>query len=245
MIKNLSLVLLLLCSAAAYAAPKPFTAHYTVRVGNIVAGEIRRSLSVTEQGQFVFESETRSSGLAALFVKDHIIERSVWRYDNQTPRPLHFQYQKTGGKKERNYALSFDWAAGVVKDESSADPWQARLDKGTQDRLLYQLTLMYDLQSGRTELAYPLVDGHKLRNYRFQKVAEEILETPLGPLKTVKLSRILESDEKTVTLWCAPSLDYLPVRIEQNEKDGDRFSATIRAVDGLGTAQVSQTDDAR
>lgn len=235
MLKNIPLALLLLCSVATYAAPapKPFTAYYTVSVGNINAGEIRRSLSVTEQGQFVFASETKSSGLAALLVKDHIIERSVWRYKNQIPQPLHFQYQKTGGKKERTYALNFDWAAGVVKNESRADPWQAQLADGAQDRLLYQLTLMYDLQQGRTELDYPLVDGHKLKRYRFQKVAEEILETPLGSLKTVKLSRILESDEKTVTLWCAPSLDYLPVRIEQNEKDGDRFSATIRAVEGL------------
>lgn len=235
MIKNIFITALFLCGAQAYAAPapKPFTAYYTVSVGNIAAGEIRRSLSVTEQGQFMYESETKSSGLAALFVKDHIIERSVWRFKNHAPQPLHFQYQKTGGKKERKYTLSFDWTQGVVKDESGADPWQARLDKGAQDRLLYQLTLMYDLQSGRTELAYPLVDGRKLRNYRFQKVAEETLETPLGPLKTVKLSRILESDEKTVTLWCAPSLDYLPVRIEQNEKDGDRFSATLRAVEGL------------
>ncbi len=239
MIKNIFITLLFLCVVPVWAAPapKPFTAYYTVTVGNINAGEIRRSLSVTEQGQFVFESETKSSGLAALFVKDHIIERSVWRYKNQRPQPLHFQYQKTGGKKERKYALSFDWNTGVVKDESTADPWQAPLDKGAQDRLLYQLTLMYDLQNGRTEFEYPLVDGHKLKNYRFQKVAEEMIETPLGPLKTVKLSRILESDDKTVTLWCAPSLDYLPVRIEQNEKDGDRFSATIRAVEGLPTAR--------
>ena len=96
------LALLVLCAASpALAAPLPaFNASYTVHKGSLLLGEMRRSLGKQDNGRQMFETETRSSGLAALFVKDLIVERSEWEYHAGRIRSLHYSYRKTGGKKD-------------------------------------------------------------------------------------------------------------------------------------------------
>ena len=102
-----------------------------------------------------------------------------------------------------------------------------------QDKLSYQLAIMYDLQNGKTEFEYSIADKRKFKNYYFKVVGNEDIATPLGSLQTVKIERVMEKGEKSTVLWCAPSLGFLPVRIEQNEKGGDEFSLMIKSVEGL------------
>lgn len=231
------LALLVLCAALpALAAPLPaFNASYTVHKGNLLLGEMRRTLSKQDDGRQVFETETRSGGLVALFVKDLIIERSEWEYHAGRIRSLHYSYRKTGGKKERRLDQLFDWERGVVNgDGSEHGSNKIPITAGTLDKLVYQLALMTDLKQGKTELAYTLIDDDQIKIYRFRVAGEETLTTPLGALKTLKIERIMDADSKRrTTLWCAPSLDYLLVRLDQQENGADEFSALIKTVEGL------------
>jgi hypothetical protein len=214
---------------AADTVPAMFTASYSVSKGNLALGKIQRALSTAENGHYYFVSVTEPTGLAAAFT-GKIEERSLWSYQDHQIRPLH--YEKAGDKKSRNLNLVFDWPGAIVKNTPEDNVWELPLSPGTQDTLSYQIAIMYDLQQGKTDLSYLVVDKRKLKTYRFALAGEETLNTPLGSLSTLKIQRT-DSAEKITVLWCAPDLDYLPIRIEQSEKGGEPFSMTLISVEGL------------
>lgn len=233
------IALLIVCIAlpAYAAAPRPpaFSASYTVHKGSILLGEMRRTLSRPSDARYLFQTETHSTGLIGLFVKDRIVESSEWDYRDGRMRSLHYNYQKTGGKRERRLEQRFDWERNVVNSDSSEQPsGTVPVTTGTLDKLAYQIALMGDLKQGKTELAYTLIDDDQIKIYRFQVAGEETLDTPIGMLKTLKIERVMDAGSKRrTTFWCAPSLDYLLVRLDQMENDTDEFSALITSVEGL------------
>lgn len=235
-----SALLLLFANQVALGAPLPanFTAHYTVSKGSFTLGEMRRSLSSNSDGSFLFESFTQPTGLLANFYKDKLLERSLWAYEDSQVRPLQYSYRQIGGKKERHRKQVFDWKSDIVRIATEGSTLQLPLAPGTQDKLSYQLAMMADLEQGQTELEYPFIDKKRLKTYRFRVVSEEKLSTPLGSLQTVKLKRIQDSDERTTIVWCASSLNYLPVRIEQHAEDEGSFSMVIKSVEGLAGSKA-------
>lgn len=243
----ISALLLALTSAIAVAAPLPssFTATYTVSRGNIAIGEMQRSLTPVENSQIKFESDMHATGFVAAFVKDELSESTLLSYQAEQIRPQLYTYNKTGGKKTRETRLVFDWKNNIVKNIVAEKEWEMPLQPGAQDKLSYQLAIMQDLAQGKTEFEYPIADKKEFKIYRFKVIGNETLDTPMGSLETFKVQRVMESDEKTTTLWCAPSLQYLPVRIEQNEKSGDEFSLLIQSVKGLSSQETSRMGDAK
>lgn len=222
------------CSAA--AAPQAFNAQYTVNKGGIPIGEMTRTLSKQAGGQYSYESVTVASGLLSLLVREKIVERSVWDYKDGAIRALEYHYEKSGGKTPKKTQLIFDWDQRLVKNALDGETRAMPVPMGLTDILLYQLVLMTDLKDGKKPLEYPIADKHKFKTYRFEIVGEETLDTPLGKLKTVKVQRVPGPDKKTTLIWCAPSLDYLPVRIEQDEQDDGEFSMALTSVMGLPTS---------
>ena len=214
------------------AAPFPnFSADYVLKRNGLSLGNATRSLRSIGNGRYVFESITYATGMIAWLVKDRIEERSTWTFSGGQLRPLEYKYDRYGGKKTRRVKLNFDWERRVVTNNIDGDPWRMDIPPNAQDKLLYQLAIMQDLKHGRTGLQYNIADGGRLKNYQFDILGEETVTTPLGRLKTIKLERL--GDKRDTTVWCAPSLNYLPVRLEQQESDGSRLSMDIQSVKGL------------
>ena len=100
-----------------------------------------------------------------------------------------------------------------------------------QDKLVYQLSIMYDLLNGKKDLEYKIADGGKLKDYSFEIQGEEVLNTDLGKIKTLRIQRI--GDRRDTTVWCAPKFAYLPVRLEQQDTDGSELTMQITSVRGF------------
>jgi len=58
-------------------------------------------------------------------------------------------------------------------------------------------------------------------------IGREMVPTPLGHFETLKVQRL--GDQRETTLWCAPALHYLPVRIEQ-ENRGSRVRLNLKSL---------------
>ncbi|MCC6206970.1 MAG: DUF3108 domain-containing protein [Gammaproteobacteria bacterium] len=215
---------------AADAPVREFTARYKAdyhyNAGILLSAKMERRLSRNTDGSYTLTSKMEAIGLLARVLSDNIEESSVWSLADGRPRPLKYQYSHTGRKKgdERNAVLSFDWKKGIVINRINNDPWTMKVPTGAQDKLLYQYTLMRDLQAGRDTFSYDIADGGELKNFRFERVGTELITTPLGKLETVKLERLHGSRRDLI--WCAPALDYLPVRIEQR-KNGKAVTMEI------------------
>jgi hypothetical protein len=215
----------------AAAPPQPFTAIYVLKKGPIIFGETRRTLMIDSEGNNIFESVTRPRNVGKLLTSGQIVERSRWIFLKDRLVPLEYNYFNTGSKQSHDVHLYFDWESRTVTNTINGDPWKMPLVDGAQDRLLYQLQLMLDLQAGKTEISYPVADGGKLKTYLLDQKNAETIRTPLGTFDTVRM-RLVHGKRQT-TIWCAPSLKFLPVRIEQRSEDEGPINAVLESVTGI------------
>lgn len=226
------LALVSLPSLAADALPIPeFQAYYNVTSGGLVIGESTRKLTRQANGSYIFESSSHSKGFVSLFVKDRVTERSIWRYDERRVQPVEYFYQRHGGRKEREVNLKFDWEKLRVTNIINDEPWTMDLSPGSLDKQVYQVQVMLDLIGKQQALEYQIADGGSLKSYSIGIEGEEVIDTPLGSLRTVKLQR--RDDKRETLLWCATDLHYLPVQITHVDKDGRKFVAAIRELKGM------------
>ena len=207
--------------------PQPFAVAYELRHNSMLLARMERTLRPGENGTYVYESRSTPAGLFSAIRRDRVVESSVWDFVGERPRPLHYEYHHTGRGADRHVELDFDWHTGTVVNTINDLPWSMRVPDSVQDKLLYQYTMMRDLQNGESELAYEVADGGELKTYRFDLLGRETLKTPLGRLETVKLQRV-SGDRRTV-IWCAPQYGYMPVRVEQH-RDRNVVTLTVSAI---------------
>ena len=208
-----------------------FNAEYSLKRNGITLGISTRTLTTAKDGTYIYASTTRATGIIAWFVKDNIDEYSNWSFDGSQLRPQEYVYNRHGGSKTRHVKLKFDWQHLIVTNTIDGDPWRMEIPPNAQDKLVYQLSIMYDLLKGKKDLEYKIADGGKLKDYTFDIEGEEELNTALGKIKTVRIQRI--GDRRDTTVWCAPKLYYLPVRLEQQDTDGSHLTMQLTSVEGI------------
>jgi Protein of unknown function (DUF3108) len=236
LIKQMVLVLLFCFanfSQAEEYTPTLFEANYTIRVKGAQIAKMTRRFSRLDNGAYQYQSETRTTGLISIFRKDHIVERSLWQLESDKLVPIDYYYDHSGGKKDRQVSISFDWENQRITNSIDGSSWKMPTSPNIMDKLLYQLALMYDLQAGKESLRYTVADGGKTKIYNFEILGLETLKTPLGELQTVKLERHKPNSRRKSTLWCAKELEYLPVKVENIEKDGKITVALIKSLEGI------------
>ena len=215
--------------------PNSFSAIYYLHYDDLKIGVMERRLTHNKDGTGVFESNGNLTGLAALFRKDKITESSRWEtYDGQL-RPVAYRYKRTGGDKEKVEQHHFDWNSNKVSSTTKEGKSEQAIKAGLLDKLLYQLAMM-EVKDPEVGLTYDLIDGINLKNYQFKFEGEETLSTPMGKLKTLKFLRTRSTDDnskRSTVLWCAPSLHYLPVRVDNVDRKGHLTSIVIKKVSGL------------
>ena len=213
--------------------PAEFAVTYHLYSKGARIASMERAIARSEDGSYVYRSDTRTVGLMALFRKDHVVERSLWTLVDDALRPLQYTYQRTGGKRDRNVSVKFDWDAQRIINTINGDSWRMPTEPNVMDKLLYQLAVMHDLKSGRTPLTYTVADGGKVKIYDFERMGEEMVNTPLGDMLTLKISRHKQQSDQKMTLWCAPNLNFLPVKVENVEPDGTTTVAIIQSLSGM------------
>lgn len=234
--RHWTIVLLLLMTSTPLLAqgspalPVGMQLEYGFYKGSLKLGKMERELRRGEGDHYVFESRTRPSGLIAAFYRATLLERSTFVMENGRAKPLHYLYQREGGKKARRNELVFDWEKQRVSDVADDEAWSAAIPARTVDRHLYQLNVMFDMVGSPAELEYLVADRGEVKTYHIVNLGKETVKTPLGKLDTVKLQRT--SKNRTTTVWCAPAYQFLPVQIEQNEK-GEVFRSVIEKISGL------------
>jgi hypothetical protein len=235
----LFLFFLLLSSSIHAELPGSFTAIYALHYDDLRIGVMERRFTHNNDGSGTFESNGKLTGLAALFRKDKITESSRWEINDGQLRPVEYSYVRSGGKKEKNEQYLFDWKNNRVTSTTQDGKKELDLTPGLLDKLLYQLAMM-EIRDPDAGLKYDLIDGTTFKTYQFEFKGEENLSTPMGKLKTLKFQRKRPDDDpgdnenkRSTILWCAPSLHYLPVRVDNVDRKGHLTSIVIKDVTGL------------
>ena len=63
------------------------------------------------------------------------------------------------------------------------------------------------------EMNYTVIDGTQPKHYRFRVIGTEEIDTPIGPLMTIKTARVRENSARETTFWLSPEHDFLLVQL--------------------------------
>ena len=218
---------------AAQIMPPTYTATYDVAYKGRDVGSSEFSVSYDEtRGVYTFRSHTRVKGMLRLFSPNAVVERSEFVVEHGRLRPLEFWYEDGSRKGKDNYHAQFDWEAGkaVIEGEKRVE---LDLPPGALDRGSMQVAVMVDMASGAAPGPYVLADEDSLKTYEYMLEGEQALRTPQGELHTVRYRQQRQGSSRSTVLWAAPSLDYLPVRIEQHRGGEAETVFALTAVEGL------------
>jgi hypothetical protein len=207
-------------------------------------GEIERSLSQRKDGVYVQKSLIYTTGLLSVFRGDRFEEHSFWRWQDNAPLPQRYTYHYTGGSKGEVYEqLDFDWQQMEVDSLRDGKTTTLPIEQGVVDKLSYQIALVRDLRAGKREFMYKVADRGDIRHIRYEVVGEESVDTPWGKKKTIKVKRKTLTNERITILWFAPALDYMVVKLIQNDS-GTKMSANITdlRIDGMRVVEAAKSE---
>ncbi len=213
--------------------PPEFTVEYILKKDQTEVGRMTRSLSRLADDRYQFESRSKTTGLISLFYKNSITETTAWRVRDGRFIADSYHYLRVKKGKQRKVDIDFDWDRDRIVTSVNDSSWTMPIRDAVYDKLLYQVAIMFDLSTGLPIDTYYIADGGRIKEYYFERLGEESITTPFGEMRTVKLSRQKQNRDEQTILWCAPALDYLPVRVDTYEEDGSVISAGISRISGL------------
>lgn len=239
-LRRIYLVLLFLIPGLSNAGllENGFQADYTLSKNDFTVGVAEYRLYPQPTGQLVYESTAKTEGLAALFIHDRIVERSHIIQSQNGLRPQEYDYQQKGGKEDSSYQLRFDWSQHKLVNTHLKKT--LKLPADTQDMLSFQLNLMKALQSGKKRLSFHLAEQNEINAYELEFKQKMKLNTALGEMNVVLMEHQHPKDHDVFRFWCAPALEYLPVKIEHIEADGDRVVFKLRRFAPLSHATLAE-----
>jgi len=134
--------------------------------------------------------------------------------------------ERFGDRSRSEKAAHFDYEAKRIRySRNSPD---AVLQPGTQDQLSVslQLSMLIHAQPSAyaegQELNLPVSNASYIEVWKFKIGPLTELELPAGTLTTRLLTRSPRREfDKTLQVWLAPALGYLPVRLRITEHNGD------------------------
>lgn len=223
------------------AEPTPFRAIYKAAYKGvpIVAEGIRELTKVSGNNYLLTNSVTSWLG--------SITEQSVFTwYPGDLILSEEYQYHRGGIGTNRDAILKFDWSTHQVLNDVQAKPWKMAIPDGCMDKLGYQIKMRADLllhysqSTQKPDLTYLIADGGRVKTYTFEILGEELIDTPVGRLSTIKVARLREDDKRSTIFWLAKDWQFLLVRLEQADSGKTSFNlslkeATVNGTDVRGT----------
>lgn len=216
----LAAILVLFAALQPSIAFEPVEIGYTLSMvsssfGNATLGRIESRLSKTETG-FEVLSVTKAQGMAAIIMGSN--EEQSCEFSIQDGRAVTERY--VGGRVgKQDYAVDFDWPERKVNFDNgeSIDMPQGYV----VDNCSLPFAAAVLRGEGLEQDAMYVVDGKKtrIRGYLLSSSSEEMLDTPLGTQKTIKMVLAREfKPERTLTLWLSPDNQYVPLKMEEKRK---------------------------
>jgi hypothetical protein len=222
---------LLNCCFADDEPPYPeFIAYYDANANGFDIGTVTISLKHEGDGLYLYQQESTSSGIAALFSSDESVESSRWRLQDGKIRVLDYQSKRKDGDNDDNAHLVFDWEHAKVKNIGAGEHWEIDLPAGAVDRLVMQLAMLFELRGGATHFDYLVPRQGRIKDYRFALLGEDEIELTSGVYRTLKVGRT-NDDKDQSWVWSAPELDYFPVRFLKKKKSGIKIELVLRKLD--------------
>jgi hypothetical protein len=227
---SIFLVALVMAVELAAAAPESFEAVYTVSRNGKALGEMHSRLHRTADGTLVYRSVTEGrKGLAGV-LGVRIEEESQLDVagDGLRSRAYRYRQEMVARKRERNWRLAAD---GRVTETDNHRQWHYTAYGAVLDRHSVVLGIATRLRQGVREGAVfelPVADKGKVAQWRFLVSGRERIDTGKGSIEAIRIERVRKDSERKTVSWHAPEMDFLPVKVEQVEPDGEVLLSVLQ-----------------
>ena len=185
-------------------------------------------------GSWVYETRPNPSFLASFAINPKSRERSSFELDAEgRVAPLGYRLDDGTSAHKDNVELAYLRSRGRITGSSRGAAVDLPLEPGTQDVMSIRLATPVDLLAGREPADYPMVDGSELKHFVYRRVGPQRIRTALGELDTIVFTserKGADARDRTWRYWFAPSLGWLPVRIEQRQEGRTRLEFEVRAL---------------
>lgn len=177
-----------------------------------------------EDQRYTIESSSEATGLAAIFLSGQIIQKSSGHIGPLGLVPERYDMQRLNGKKE---ILLFRHGDNVI-EASRIDSKKGKrttelpLLTGAQDPLssIFQLAMVAREDGEGVIVA---AGAKRVKGYPYRTLGAETIQTSLGQLQTLHVTRAGDSDKGAVHLWLSIEQRHLPVKITYTDDDGTEW----------------------
>ena len=204
-------------------APVPVQLPDPARLSFAVTGQAKR-FNYSASAELVWRhanGQYQASQEVSLFLLGSRSQTSEGRITDRGLEPSRFNDK---ARKEQSAQLAFDQNLAHF---STGAP-DAAIAPGAQDRLsvFLQLSALLAAAPQRypagTQISFITVSARRADRWTFRVGETETLDLPSGSTQALRLDKIAAAgDDQQASLWLAPSLQYLPVRIRLAQDNGD------------------------
>jgi outer membrane biosynthesis protein TonB len=204
-------------------APVPVQLPDPARLSFAVTGQAKR-FNYSANAELAWRhanGQYQASQEVSLFLLGSRSQASEGRITAQGLEPRRFNDK---ARKEQSAQLDFDQRLAHF----SAGAPDAAIAPGAQDRLsvFLQLSALLAAAPQRypkgTQISFITVSARRADRWTFRVGDTETLDLPAGSTQALRLDKVAAAgDDQQASLWLAPSLQYLPVRIRLAQDNGD------------------------
>ncbi len=227
--RHLITTLLFAFLSAPALALTPYTAVYDANGSGFSATNQTTLSAADSSGRIEYRATAKARGLARLFKHDPIVEYTQFEEIDGKYRAVEYHYLFNDSGSKRNAWILFDRDNLVAKSLYKRVTVELDIQSDHVDRLLEQLVFRADLMAGRVADKYLTVERNSLREAVYEKLGSETIVTKAGSFDTVKYRRQRIGSSRSLIMWLAPELEYLPVRLQHFNEDKTTGTATLKS----------------
>lgn len=177
---------------------------------------------------YVIRNIIEATGIFSLARPGQLVQTSQGKITADGLAPEHFTDQR-GKSADRTFSAQFDRQQQTLTYGRASEMTTVPLPPQTQDLLsfVYQFTLHAPFTEA---VQFSMTNGRKIGSYTYQVIGEETLETGLGKLQTLHLSKVHQPADEGAEVWLAKDHQYLPVKIRLTDKKGGVAEQIVTAI---------------
>jgi len=222
------LVAVMAGSTASADELRPFQASYDWIWHGLTVAVSKLQLEQQDH-KWVYRSKSDGRGLGRMF-SEHPDMESILEITPAGVRPLSYKATAGGSSTKRDADIQYDWQNNRVTGVNEGAKIDMSIPPGIQDDLSVQIALMVALMRGQTPDKFSLLSGGSLREYHYSRDGEETLSTPVGKIPTIIYRSEKQYSPRVTRFWCAPSLGYIPLKVEQKRDNDIEWTMQVQSV---------------
>ena len=221
-----NLIIGLLCCSSGWSMPSEFQAIYNAQLKQ-VDGQVMMTLKKEQDNLYSYETITRPSGFWRVIIDGSIWEKSTFSLTNGVIRSKTYDLTDTIRSKPRQSSATFDWdnmlLSGYYKDRRFELP----INNYVIDRVALQIAIILNSQQGNNSSEYYILDRDKLLKVQVNNKEIVNIRVPFGEFEAIEIEHASEQSDSINSLWLAPELGYIPIKIAQKKDGKTVFSASL------------------